>query len=459
MARTLITVALLVLVALLGMSQLISWALNPPANLAPLQTAPVEAPLISTRPTKQLTPQQLQRQGYEGIVYINLLRRNVGLNRLTIDNKLSKAAGHHSRYSVINDFQGHEEASGKLHFTGQTPNQRAFFVDFKTHVNEVISYNRQHPEQYVDDLMSAIYHRLSLLRMDIDLIGTGVAQDNQGLVKSTFTALTSNRKVAELCETQRAGKPGELFYKGQCKTDIKVPMKPYHQAHSKIAMHNPKLVVWPQNDSIVSPVFYEENPDPLPQCNVSGYPPHIQVNPIYQGRIQFLANSFKLFELVDGERVPVKAVKKMNNLNNPHQPQTNRSRQKHAWYAFFPEIRLNWGGHYQAEVQYRENGRIFTKRWNFKTEKLPGLVVFTSAQGNRTPLPIKLGEIKTVYFQPNSCFAPRNSEVNIGKADHVKLEKTFLDGQTLQVRINQARRGDLVKLYYGPTQTIASFKE
>lgn len=444
---------LLLTLALYGVYQLFNYVLTPPKSLS--VTVVDDASKTDQTPLKPLTDQQAQKQALVALNYINQIRAGLNLTPLTSHPQLNRAAENHARYCVNNDIQKHLETPDKKDFTGKTPNDRAFAVGYPTVVNEVISFNRNDAKPFVDDLMSAIYHRLGLLSMTIDQAGVGIFASQQGVVKSAFTAETSNRQLEQLCRANLHPRAGEFFYRGMCRDKQAIPQKDFQQAQMRIAKQNPKLLVWPQDGATVPPVFYEEHPDPLPNCDVSGYPVHIQINPIYLGRITFIQNSFQLFDVTNGTHQPVKLETRMTNLTDPNHEIKTR---KEQWYALFPKLRLNWNSEYLAQVQYRENGKTQTKRWHFHTPTQRHLVVFRSATGNRASLPIKVGDTRIFYFKPDKCQAPRETSVETLSPSTVKIHRDFIDGQTVKIHLLQGRRGDIIQLKYQPTQTTVTLK-
>jgi uncharacterized protein YkwD len=95
--------------------------------------------------------------------YINQLRGELNLTPFHANAQLHQSARRHSQYDTINNIQGHYESSNHRFFTGKTPSDRAFLQGYHSVVSEVVSYNARYPKKYVDDLMSAIYHRLGLI--------------------------------------------------------------------------------------------------------------------------------------------------------------------------------------------------------------------------------------------------------------------------------------------------------
>lgn len=456
MAMKLILIVLLTLLSLFGMFHLFNFLLTPPSNnLVSSQD------FSKFKPSREqgipvLTNEQARLQATQAKTYINQLRESVGLNHLATNSALNQSAKNHANYSIINDIQGHFQQEGMPNFSGKSPTERAFIAGHQARVSEVISYNRAEASLFVDDLMSAIYHRISLLDMTIDQIGIGISTDNKGSVKSAFVANLANQQLAKLCSKQLTATAGERYYKNICQDkQAIIPANAFLNAQEAISKHNPPVIFWPAENSTVPPVFSEETPDPLPDCNVSGYPAHIQINPFYKSKINLVENSFKMYEIKDGQPIKVPLVASMTDLTD-HNHQVKA--EKPSWYAIFPKQRLNWGSEYQAVVQYLEFGKFKTLKWNFNTPTIPNLTVFLSSTANKSPLPIKVGESKALYFKPAGCVAPKKSNMQTTVAEHIKLEKNFIDGQTIQLNLKSANVGDIITIKYLPTNTLVKLK-
>ncbi|AZR81141.1 CAP domain-containing protein [Thiomicrospira sp. S5] len=418
--------------------------MTPPKDLSDIPA--LQKTYQKTPTIRPVTLQMAQAQEAEALRYLNRIRQSLQLNPLSGNAKLAEAARHHANYSTLNNIQAHPEQPGLAGFTGETPQLRANAAGYQSPVAEVIAYNHASPYPMVDDLMSAIYHRLGLLNMTQDQIGIGVAGNGEGQVKSALVGLLGNKALEALCEQPPTPKPGALAFTQLCPSGAPIPKRAVAQAMSAVAKTNPKLVAWPKSGASVPPVFYEESPDPLPECNVSGYPVHVQINPIFVGRIQFDADSFKLYELEDEKSRPVKAAAIFGNRKDPNRQEDAPAPNKDQWIAFFPQQRLNWNSRYQAEIQYWENHTTKTMRWNFFTEKQPGLVEIRQSQ----TLSIREGQTLTLYFPPKSCHNPDGIRLQRQIPPGINAQARFVDGETLQVTLKSAPFGGAFNLRYQP---------
>lgn len=426
--------------------------LTPPADLRSLPTTPLE----TTNKPLPISPTQATQQAKEAFIYLNKIRQELNLNRLSLNPKLSAAAQNHANYSSEHNLQAHQEQADLPNFTGLTPTQRALQKAYLSPVSEVIAYNRNKPNAFVNDLMSAIYHRLSLLDMTHSEVGIGVAGDQKGVVKSVLSASLGNEYLRKACEAKTPLHSGQLYYKNYCQPGQPLSKKAVQQGKMRIAKQNPKLINWPKSGGTVPPVFYEESPDPLPNCNVSGYPVHLQVNPIYEGRIQFLPATFKLSRLHITDKIPVEVATVFTNHTDPNKPKhtTSQNNKKDRWIALFPLHRLDWNSRYQAEIQYRENGQVKTRRWNFFTPSQPNLHQIEQTQAK---LSIYVGQPISLYFPPNQCNMPKEASFKTKLPNNLKLNTHFIDGQTLQLRLDKAHIGQHFSLHYVTTNTDVRF--
>lgn len=445
----LLTYFILVLALLALLNLFWEKLLTPPQDLSKLPNTPLE-----TEPSPvEVNPTMARLQSREAWQYLNELRQSLQMTPLSWNPTLSTAAQAHADYSTANNLQSHAEQAGLAAFSGERPQQRAWGAGYLGPVSEVIAYNRTRPRAYVDDLMSAIYHRLSLLDMTQTEIGFGVAGNQTGKVKSVMSALLGNANIRQACEHPGATQNGQVYYRDMCKPAQPLLKQQVQSARMQVAKANPKLITWPKSGSIVPPVFYEEAPDPLPNCNVSGYPVHLQVNPIYQGRIEFLPDTFTVSQLHGTHKTVLAAESILTNLSDPHRS-SGETDNKHRWIAFFPKHRLAWNGRFQAEVQYRENQHIKTRRWNFFTPHQPNL---TPISTSHVELNISPGQTLTLYFPPRQCQVQPEAGFQAKLPPLVKLYSHFIDGETIRMTLNAAPIGSEFLLNYTSTHTQVRF--
>jgi uncharacterized protein YkwD len=210
--------------------------------------------------------------------YLNCLRGLAGLQPFMEDILLQVAATNHAEYLNSNNDNGHTEIAGNHQFTGTKPDDRANFVGYKTGIAENVSTHSEGSyKESIEGLLSAIYHRFAFLTPTRDVIGIGESSAVQNNVHAYVYNL-ANSKINALCNGTNFNGTGR--YWSPCSdTDFRIADSRFQAAHFNIANSNPNIIKWPAEGMIdVTPVFYEETPDPLPSYGVSGYPVSIEFN-------------------------------------------------------------------------------------------------------------------------------------------------------------------------------------
>ena len=122
----------------------------------------------------------------------------------------------------------------------------------------------------------------------------------------------------------------------------------------------PTFVVWPVDGATdVTPAFFIEEPDPLPQHAVSGFPLSVQFNPSAVERVSDVAISLSRIE--GDKTLPVTDWLLLDQHSDP-----NGLLSSHE-FALFPLQRLAWGAQYEAGLTAVLDGEPFEYRWRFET--------------------------------------------------------------------------------------------
>ena len=230
-------------------------------------------------------------------------------------------------------------------------------------------------------------------------------------------------KIRELCEGRSFNGYGK-YYHGVCiDKNFKIEKRKLIKAKKQNKKENPKIVVWPySNQADVIPVFYEEVPDPLPTCSVSGYPVSIQFNDYYFKNISLI--SFKLY---DGDNNEVTQTRVLTRSSDPHSKFTKFQ------FALFPLQRLDFDSYYEAVVEYRADGEKEIKRWTFKTKKLD-YPSYKMTHTNQT-FKIKSNQPYAIYIPPRNC-NDNSKSYNFSFPSSVKILKhKFIDQNTIYFKI------------------------
>ncbi len=325
----------------------------------------------------------------EGLNYLNQLRHSADMSIFSSNILLDDSAFNHSNYLVVNGISGHSEDPNNQDFTGNSPSDRADFVEYKATISENIFSGDVNIDTSIDQLFSAIYHRFGFLSFDKNEVGIGVSSSDDYAYISSFVYNMGNTDINLLC----AGDTVESGYYEVCSNDdeFRIEQFTYESARDLSREANPTLVVWPyegQDNTI--PVFYEESPDPLPGCSVSGYPASIQFNEYYSSNIEMI--SFKLYDFEDTE------ISNTEILTQTSDPNKVFSAYE---FALFPLERLAWDSYYQAEFIYTENNIEKVKTWGFKT-KLP-IYPYYQVDTNNETLPVISGKPYVISVLARDC--------------------------------------------------------
>jgi len=345
------------------------------------------------------------------LAYLNCLRGLAGLTDLARAPALDEAAQGHADYLVANGQRTHKENPGLEGFVAETPAKRAREADYDAFwdVAEVIAY-RASERAALDSLMSALYHRLALLRLDAGEVGMATASGGRE-PEAAFVALTANPAMGENCDAAEDGSGG-----------FTLTCDPGYQATRTRAMEDqPPWIPWPPPGAEgIPPAFFEENPDPLPDYSVSGYPVSLQFNPARVDEVT--VNSLSLEE--GGQ--PVAPIRRLEAGTDPHERLTPYQ------YAWFPLERLAWGTEYRVTAEVVVDGQLKELDWSFATRELPGPVHTWAPDHHR--FAVTSGERVNVYLPPASqhqtglrweASRPAGANLDIQAVDQNTLAITF----------------------------------
>ncbi len=322
-----------------------------------------------------------------GLTYLNMLRAQTGLNVFVLDNNLAVAAQNHSDYMEINNLYGHYESDDYDGFTGVTPADRCAYADYASkRTGENISYRENSIEESVDGLFSAIYHRFGFLSLSYNEIGIGINSE-------LYTYDMGNTHLDQLCR-EHSYSSGGYYYNVCNDKDKKIEIDEYELARDKIKMEAPEIILWPPVGGIdIPPVFYGENPDPLPDDGMTGYPISIEFND-YGSTSEPSINYFTCKDIAEVELDELILMSEANDPNGLFSAYQ---------FAFFPKKRLEWGSLYNVEVSYNYNGETQTLNWCFSTRSLESQATyFYRIENNKDiSLNVKSGETYAFYIVPD----------------------------------------------------------
>ncbi|MCK5696658.1 MAG: CAP domain-containing protein [Gammaproteobacteria bacterium] len=323
-----------------------------------------------------------------GLNYLNQLRSSANMTIFSPNSLLDDSAFNHSNYLAINNTSGHFEEQSKSGFTGIYGSDRARYTHYKATVTENVFTGNVDSNTSIDQLFSAIYHRFGFLSFDKNEIGIGISSSDSYIYTNSYVYNMGNADIALLCDGESATSG---YYSVCSEFYFYIEANEYESARDLSREANPELVVWPyegQLDSI--PVFYEESPDPLPDCSVSGYPMSVQFNESHVSNIEMI--SFKLYDSKDIEMTNTEILTKKTDPNGVFSAYE---------FALFPLDRLAWNSHYLAEFLYKENNIEKVKTWAFKT-KAPIYPYYQVASNNQT-FSVVSGKPYVIYAPPRDC--------------------------------------------------------
>ena len=327
---------------------------------------------------------------FDALAYLNFLRSSANLPALAHSATLERAARNHARYLLQNPDDGHDEKNIRNPFyTGPRPSDRTRKAGYAYKgVHENVSTGQHPPNEKINDhlpaqhqldnLMTAIYHRLSLLDQNIDEAGASFESQgkqialsiNQG--DSRFNSLCQkNRPLSDLSRS---------FYQDACHGHAIVYADEISNRKTQ------PYITYPQGN-FASPVFHGERPDPMPHYEMTGNPISIAFS---EQSPPVKMRSFKLYR----DTKEISDVKILDKDNDPNRLLTERQ------FALFPLQPLEYDTDYRAVFEYRQNGKNRTAEWTFSTQK-PDYPYFI-VKGGET-LAIESGQKYFIHWQDFWC--------------------------------------------------------
>jgi uncharacterized protein YkwD len=265
---------------------------------------------------------------------INDYRVVMGLNRLTINDRLNLAATSHSKYLAVNNEFSHYQVKGKQGFTGVDVGDRAQYHGYSQVVYEDISLQQDwSPIAAADGLFDAPYHRIPFMDPASKEFGYGRA------------AGMENR---------------EKYY--------------YHAMNFGIGGYGAdEFVIYPAaNETDVPRLWYgHEIPDPLRLHSNAKFPVGYPIMAgIYGANIEKVELvTAKLTKTNDGTEVPVF----LNSVNgNPKDEYLSQE------VIIIPKSPLAFNQSYTVDLQLKATNwsgkqTPYNKKWSFTTESKDGL--------------------------------------------------------------------------------------
>ena len=263
------------------------------------------------------------------------------------------------------------------------------------------------------------------------------------------------RVHAEWLEETCAGLPPEAGYtdsgrfRRPCAQEVDIRVEYLDELDAGRRSELPDVVLWPPPGAqAIPPAFFIEEPDPLPDLDVSGYPVSIQFNPLSVASPR--VTRFELLRLDGESTTPVEPVRLMDRHSDPNQLLSAQE------FALFPLQRLDWGASYRVKVEAEVDGSVRRLEWDFATAGADEPLLIAARQRQRFTL--RPDRDHLLYLPPTSetAYTVLNSRVEHRRGNPVKV--SVVDPNTLRVGIG-FRDCDPVRLYFGDGRTVELLPE
>jgi len=203
------------------------------------------------------------------------------------------------------------------------------------------------------------------------------------------------------------------YYRDLCQTtagpvEFEISSSYRQELDDVLYRKSPDFVIWPPEGAVeVSPVFYEEIPDPLPDYEVSGYPLSVQFNPGLYSSVRL--RNFTL-EVQEEDK--------------------------------------NWvEANYRASVSVRSNGvkannELSKINWSFKTKTVETPLITVNSDDKEVAVPAN--EWFTIYHIPTKKVSRPMIEVSAEWNRPAKVESEIIDMNTIRMRFRNNRCNEVV---------------
>ena len=376
--------------------------------------------------------------GMDALAYLNHLRGEAGLGAFARSPELTRSAAAHADYLTDFPEDMHDENHPESRFfSGKELGDRVKktgyqYLGAQENVSTVSNSEpvgktlQQH--LHLDGLMTAIYHRFSLLDANSDEAGIGytVRNGNHAFVVNQGNS-RANKRCGQTKHSEEDAEEYRSFYSSACQNGGIIYA-------DEVDIAAPDYVAYPVGKRVAT-MFANETPNPLPDRKFSGNPVSIAFNEEGDDEIEML--SFELFkgkEKVGNTRI-LDAETDPNKLFTPYQ------------FALFPLDPLAYDTEYRAVFRYaaisKEDGLAREKKveWTFRTRK-PNFDYFNLQGGEN--MAVQAGKPHYLRWPLSLCNGDCNnvSYSSYGDAELV-IHESLPDGVVVSVK---GSRGSGVRL-------------
>lgn len=289
-----------------------------------------------------------EKEAKSGLQRLNQWRNQAGLTPLQVSPLLQTAARKHALY-LTKDAHGHDEINhSNPYFTGESPQDRATAAGYSAPIAENLTIGNfaRSGRRSVDGLMTALYHRLSMLNPDHDEAGAAWTRGRN----SAFVVKQGSSYDRDLCD-RLPNKSGARYilttYCNGQKTELGLNELPPSYVGA---------VKFPIGRNIEPEYDGNEQPNPMPNHGATGNPISIA---FFGEKDDIQLISFKLFS-------PTGEISQTHTLTASNDPNNQLSKTE---FALFPLEKLDFETKYRAEFRYRQNNQDKVETWEFTTRK------------------------------------------------------------------------------------------
>lgn len=190
----------------------------------------------------------------------------------------------------------------------------------------------------------------------------------------------------------------------------------------------PEAVLWPaQGVAEIQPVFYDEDPHPTPDLEMTGYPVSIQFNEQRVDKVSIMGFILEEFEEADsGGWKTVDAVRMIDHLSDINAKLTEHQ------FAWFPLQRLNWGTRYRYRVDALVDGVFRQYNAAFQTTQLPVPVYSVNPETGQ----VTVAENRFILYRaPDAYDAKPFQQVGLSYRGRPYVDVSVIDTNTVELTV------------------------